>query len=392
MGAGSWTLSKTFTAIGGLGYVNGGIAMVTDYHSTIDGNVWVVGTTHNKSDGTEDGWWMVKPNGTWTRINATALLTACVAQYQARLVGSQLNTLWWTDPGSTTTPPAANFITIQSGHNDVRDLITTIIPYSPTSLLVGTVGSGWWNIEGDITDPVVREMGKDHNASFLQKNVTTQDGAVFLEYDYGTYMTQNMAAQFEELDPHITPPLNDGGHGYGFGYLDKYIFAPAGKVLDTETKAWFTLSATVDNINAFEQNIATVNGISLGKKMYAPRYAANWTLAFYGLEERNSTRVQTYTVKTAPIRNDKGRWMHIREVQVDLSCFGSASTVAVTVNGTTRTSATLAAGTNELSFLFDERAKYLDVQVVPNSNTTSIEAPIIEAIRIGTRPDAHQVA
>ncbi|HXU06670.1 MAG TPA: hypothetical protein VN903_37195, partial [Polyangia bacterium] len=58
---------------------------------------------------------------------------------------------------------------------------------------------------------------------------------------------------------------------------------------------------------------------------------------------------------------------------------------------TTRTSATLPAGTNELSFLFDERARYLDVQVVPNSNTNAVEAPVIEAIRIATRSDAHQI-
>jgi len=399
VGGSSWTLDKTFTAHTG-GTNNGAIATVCTYHDNTNSiNAWIVGVTHNKDDGTEDGWWEVTQAGTWTRINATQFAGPTQIQYQSRIVGGVLNTLWWTDPGAVATPPAANFLTVQSGNNDVRDIITALIPYSPTSLLVGTVGSGWWVIEGDITDPVVRQMGLDHSMQQVQKCVTTQNGAVFTDPTSGVYMTRNMAATFDRLDPQLAPlvPItNTDSYVTGFGYLGGFLFAPGGRVTNLDDQSgWFTLSAASGSTPVyafFEQVDISVNGVAMPRGVIAPQYCSGFVLNIYSLDESSGgSRYETYTVKTAPIRNDKGRWMHIREVQVDLDCFGSASTVAVTVNGTTRTSATLPAGTNELSFLFDERARYLDVQVVPNSNTNAVEAPVIEAIRIATRSDAHQI-
>jgi len=180
IGAVTWTLKKTFTAHGD-GYANGATANVCTYHDNVNGrNVWIVSTTHNKSDGTEDGWWLIPfTTGVWAQINTTAFLVPDVVQYQARIVGSSLNTIWWTDPGAIATPAAANFLTIQSGNNDVRDIVVNIIPYSPSQLLVATAGSGWFVLDGDITDPVVREMGKDHNAGLSQKMVVTENGVIF---------------------------------------------------------------------------------------------------------------------------------------------------------------------------------------------------------------------
>lgn len=398
VGSSTWSLTKSFTAHTG-GTTNGGIASITTYHdATNSKNAWVVGTTHNKDDGSEDGWWEVDgTTGAWTKINATQFVGPPVIQYQARLIGSQLATLWWTDPGAVATPPAANFLTILSGNNDVRDIITGLIPYSPTTLLVGTVGSGWWAVEGDITDPVVRQMGMDHSMQAVQKCVTTQDGAIFFDPTSGVYMTRNMAATFDRLDGQLAPlPVLFDSYIQGFGYQGGFLFTPGGRVTDLgEGGGWFTLSEASGATPAYtytEQSDLIVNGVVLTRGIVAPQYCANWKINVFPLDETTGgSRYSTYTVKTAPIRNDKGRWMHIREVQVAVNCLGSASTIAVTVNGVTRTSATLPAGTNEVSFLFDERARYLDVQVVPNSNNASVEAPVLEAIRIGSRPDAHQI-
>lgn len=388
VGDSAWTLQKTFTAHGD-GYANGGFAQIIQYHDNTNGrNVWIVGITHAKSDGTEDGWWLVRwDTSSWTRIGTTGFLGVGIVQYQSRIVGAALNTLWWTDPGAVANPPAANFLTVATGHNDVRDIITNLVPYSPTTLLVATRGSGWWAVEGDITDPVVRQMSADFNADFNQKTVNTENGAVFYERERGTYMTQNLAANFQRLDEHLVPWTADAHQG--FGYLNGFLFAPNGRVLDMETQAWFTLSDAATSYAAFEQGLTEVNGVSLYKGVFIPQYKASASMLLYELNERASNRATSYTVKTAPLRGE-GRFMHVREVQVGVDSINSAATVAVTVNGTTRTSSALGTGRNVVSFLFNEKAEYLDVQVVPASNT-SAEAPVLEFIRVGVRKDAHQV-
>jgi hypothetical protein len=81
----------------------------------------------------------------------------------------------------------------------------------------------------------------------------------------------------------------------------------------------------------------------------------------------------------------------VREVEVACRSFNTAATIAVTVGSVTRTSPALGTGSNVVKFGFPaQRGEYLDVQVVANSNTTS-EAPMIEAIRVGTRSDSHRL-
>lgn len=389
IGAGSWTLRKTFTAPVSL--ANSSLTQVTTYN-TGAGIRWAICTSHNKSDSTEDGLYTMTDTGTIAFIEQSGFNTVAMTQYQARLLYAKLNTLVWTDPGSIVAPPAPNFITLQTGNNDVRDIIAVIVPYAPTTLIIGTIGSGWWMIEGDITDPVVRQMADDHYPGKVQRGTRTEDGVVFFEPNNGIYKTRNMAAQFERLDQNLIPHAVD--ENQAFSYFDNFLFAPGGKVMNTDTKTWFSLSAATgaNVVNHWErQPTNTINGVTLGQQVIGAQRNNAGAILSYPVNEFGGQRVETFRVKTAPIRNDKGRYMHIREVQVAVDCFGSTSTVAITVNGTTRTSATLPAGTNEVSFLFDERAKYLDVLVVPNSNTTNTEAPVLEAVRIGTRPDAHQV-
>jgi hypothetical protein len=390
IGAGSWTLTKTFTAHGD-GYANGGFAQVVQYHDNTNGrNVWIVGITHAKSDGTEDGWWLVTTDtGAWTRINSTVFAGIGITQYQARIVGVVLNTLWWTDPGAVATPPAANFLAIQSGHNDVRDIITNIIPYAPTSLLVSTTGSGWWVVDGDITDPVVRQMSSDHQADTNQKTVTTENGVVFFERERGVFVTQNMAANFTALDSHLTPWVGDTSQG--FGYLNGFLFAPNGRVLDAETSAWFTLSDAATAYSAFEQALSAVNGVDITKGMYVPQWQSGGAILTYGLNERNSARAETYTFKTAPIRDDHSRLVYFREVQIGVDSFSAEATIVCTVNGTARTSAALGTGKNVVSFLFSEHAEYLDATFTVASNHSGVEAPVTEFFRLGTRADGHQI-
>lgn len=383
VGDSAWTLQKTFTAHGD-GYANGGFAEIIQYHDNTNGrNVWIVGVTHAKSDGTEDGWWLVRwDTASWTRINSTTYTGVGIVQYQSRIVGAALNTLWWTDPGTITTPSADNYSTIQSGHNDVRDIITNLVPYSPSQLLVSTMGSGWWVLDGDIEDPIVRQMGADHNADFNQKIVVTENGAIFYEKERGTFMTQNMGANFAPVDDNLVPWTADSQQGFGF--LNGFLFAPSGRVWDMATSAWFTLSDAATSYSAFEQPLHVVNGVALSKGVFIPQFKASASMLHYALDDRNSSRAESYRVKTAPLQAGDGRQAAIREVEVMVKSYHADSTVAVTVNGTTRTSNPIPVGTNVIRLTFNEVAEYLDVQVAPASNEAGYEAPTIEQFRVGT--------
>lgn len=393
VGASSWTNSKSFTAHGD-GFLNGGVHNVTTYWNnnstlTTPASSWFVGTVHNKSDGTEDGWYLVYPNGTWTRVTAGAALFygSTIVQYQARMVGSRLNQIWWSDPGSTTEPDADNYLLLQSGKNDVNDIITSLHPYSPSSLLVSTHGSGWFVIDGDITDPVVREMGKGRHPYYHQKMVTTPTGVIFAEPGKGVFITQSMAADFERLDTQLEMFDMSLGHGYGFAYHNGLLFAPAGRVLDFETGAWFTLSDSPDNIIAHEATPPTVNSVDLSSGVILPQFKASGNIVQYELDD-TSQRNPRMRVKTAPLQAGNGRQIVIREVEVFTKAFNADSTVTVTVGGVAREFA-VASGADVTRFNFNARGEYLDVEVLLESNNSSIEAPILESFRVGVRGDGH---
>jgi hypothetical protein len=202
-------------------------------------------------------------------------------------------------------------------------------------------------------------------------------------------MTENMAASFQRLDDALEPW--DADWRQGFGYQNGYLFAPYGRTFDFATGSWFTMSAMVDCPNSFEQPSPGVNGIPTVRSMIFPEYKASGTILTLPIEERTSARVGSYRIKTAPLQAGNGRQVVIREVELMVKSFHAASTVAVTVDGVTRTSAAIPVGTNVIRIPFKARGEYLDVQVVPASNNAGTEAPVLEKFRVGVRPDGHTV-
>jgi len=122
-----------------------------------------------------------------------------------------------------------------------------------------------------------------------------------------------------------------------------------------------------------------------------PEWKANGTILTLPVEERSSARAESYRIKTAPLQAGSGRQAVIREVEVMVKSFHASSTVAVTINGSTQTSAAIPVGTNVVRFPFNQRGEYLDVQIAPASNASGYEAPVLEQFRVGVRNDGHTV-
>jgi hypothetical protein len=303
--------------------------------------------------------------------------------YQQRLVVTIGNYILWTDPLGVTFP-AANYLELDLGNRDLGSIPALLVPHSPSLLMVATTAGTWASVEGDLDDPIVRTMGESHyvTGGSVGSNFSDDDGIWFVSPGGGIWQAQNQGSSFTRMDIPLVP-LTAEPRSNGLLRSNQYVFTPLGFIYDKETGAWFKDSYA--NTNTVYDYI----GNSQGAVWYVES-KAGFDVRQLATIENSSTRATTYTVKTAPLRAANGHQVNLREVQVMVKSQNAAATVAVTVDGTTVTSAALGTGTNVVIFPFNKRGEYLDVQIVPNSNTTD-EAPIIEAIRIGTRPDGHRL-
>lgn len=370
-------------------------SMVTQYHTTTSA-YFIVG---------EVGYRTVVPTTGATTLTAIGL--DLVATYQSRLLstgasavtgGLIRNQIIYTDPGSLSFP-AANYIDIFGDRSDDTTTITGFIPYEPQKLLVSTVGAGWFSIDGDITDPIITEMGSGHSPTAYSRMAKMDDGIVFWEEQAGFYIAQNNATSFDRIDNALVSFKMPSGPSaidaalVGFARVAHFLFSPGGVVQDLDTGAWFSLSQGNSNTFMFGRaKSAGPRAISTAPSLvsmlqYAPG-ANTWTMPLYETDD-SSSRYETFTVKTAPLRDPNHRRLSIREVQVNVKSFHAASTIAVTVDGVTRTSAVIPVGTDRLRFLFNSRAEYQDIQIVAASNTSGYEAPMIESFAVGSRPNEH---
>lgn len=333
-------------------------------------------------------------DGLWSAAYADSVVTSRLttgagplAQHQSRLVVSGVSTnganLYFSDAGSFTFP-AANVLTVEGAKSNSLNVL--LLAMAPADLYVGKAGAGLHMLQGDLEDPIVRSMGSFQFMGLRQQASYTPAGITFLEPDNGVFATAS-GADYARLDPQLGADAgpSDAPTGWNndigqLSYQHHWLVAPRGFVYDFRTRAWFTSSPIASSFLQY--------GDTFNNTLLVPTFASgsgSFAIKRYQLLEGEGTRFNTYTWKSAPLRDPGGRQLELREVQVYVRAYDSGSQVAVTVAGTTRTVSGLAAGRHQLSFLFSERSEVLDVQVVPSAGSTSNEAPSVEAVRIGTR-------
>lgn len=325
-------------------------------------------------------------NGVWTLRYSDGAFThllngeqQLVANYQSRLIvaGDRSSgnpaVIQFTDPALLTNIATnAAPVDISEGREDITGFAT----FSPGDLIVFKAGAPIYLVEGDLTNYTVRQMnGSRQGGSFP---VRGPDGVIFSVPTDGFYTTP---------DGSQIMPLSKALAASNISALsiwhDHWLITSNGLILDYDTRAWFTSSFMSASIMA-----RLSGGLGgLGPGMIFANAGASmslWTMPIIG--GATTGRAETYTWKSAPLRDPNGRQVEVRAIEIIArSKNGATSSVAVTVNGVTRTLACDSSGRGAMTFYFMARRETLDVQIVSASNAAGVEAPMIEALRVGTQ-------
>jgi len=392
----AWTLIKTHSAglipttvqfdtfidSTGAAHVVWSLAAATGVNADGD-NLWSLQFSYQAGQGSSaiDDLGVTATQSVASHLSDGTFCTALGVQDDRIIVatGARVTALKWSASQSITSFPAPNTLTVQASRQG--SVVMSITPFAPGDLLIGTRYSAWTMVQGAITDPIVRTMSEARSLGYGQRGSFTTNGLAFVSEKTGVFITGN-GENFQDISQQIDPALwsntsNNGSVGGGnTAYAGNFLIAPHGLFYDERTQGWHrssVLTAAADHFHSWAD------------LSYRQIFAATGGAAFslYVFDTKETARWNTYTWKSAPMRREDNRRIRIREVQLVLKAY-DAATVAVTVNGTT-VSRTLATGRQTVSFLFDEIAEILDVQVVPTAASSSVEAPSIEAVRVGAQ-------
>lgn len=368
----TWTLLKTTVAGLDPGYV-----VATDY-IIADGTRYAVFALGAAAD-TDNGIWAIKyDDGSMTQLlNGQQ---AFVANYQSRLIAigsiSNLNpsVIQFTDPGTL-----ANFST-NSAPVDISEgvSITSVAPFSPGDLLVFKGDSSIYLVEGDLDNYTVRQMNGSKNGG--NSPVRGPNGVIFQLTNDGVYETPDGSS--------ITP-LSKNLSSETFGlrrqliWQNHWLFSMqnGGMVYDYDTGCWFATSV-LTNLVGVGCRLKSINGFLVADEA-SGAFTLNTLTCIDGADDN---RCETYTWKSAPLRDPNGRQIEIRAIEIIVKgSNGTTGTITVTVGGVAQTFEIDSSGRGTLAFYFRARHETLDVTVTAASNAAGVEAPRIEAVRIGSQ-------
>lgn len=326
----------------------------------------------NGTNTTVEGLWEInRSTDVETKVDTVIPTAMCVMDDRVALIEG--STVYFSTSGTTTMDHTNRFIDVNLSRWE--PLIKAAVWISPSDLLLAA--DTWALVQGDIAvSPVVRSMNRSHRPSFLQNLDLTDLGIPFIEGGVGVMVTGD-GNSFEL----VSGQLNGAAISIGdISQVGNFLLAPDGFCFDVRTKSWFTLPDLVAGNSVQYCN-------HRDEEIIAATETTNPTIYVYDPDE--DTREDSYSIKTAPIRASDGRRVKIRQVQIPHISYNVGDTIAVTVNGTTRTHTVATVGKDTAVFLFREEGEILDVRVVSTANSASTEAPTIEALRIYKAP-AHR--
>lgn len=315
--------------------------------------------------------------------------------HQSRIVALTANaagftsTINFTDPGGLTFP-VGNTLTIDAKGGPFGALVAAT---SPSDLFVVMRSGQVYNVQGDLSDPIIREMGSLPRMSRSAPwDSLPSGGIVTMAEGAGVWVIGGGEPNkiSDPLDASTFTGEYDNLFGLAgdIGVSDPFVVCPLGYIFDVRTRAWFRSTA-----------FSTVRRFSLDRifdRSYTSRGRmtgitnngdATWAMPQMHLAEVDyASRVTSFTWKSAPLRDPNGRRVEIREVQLSLKSYEANAQVTVTVNGVARTVTMPTAGRHNPRFLFRERSEQLDVTVTSTGGAGSAEAPTVESIRIGSMP------
>ncbi len=306
-----------------------------------------------------------------------SVINGCITLHQARFVcGSNNGQIIWSEPGSLTIN-AANFLLLDPNKENTR--IAALQGVEPSDLLALRQGAGFVVVQGaDITsNPAVQVtnegVGAGSNGFF--DACSTPYGIAFISNDGYMYLTDGRTHTkiSEQLQQFAT---SDDYTAYrDIVFLDDFLFN-GGRVYDFRTKSWFSQTQLAGSAKYADRNENLVignvaDGVGFALATLTP--------------ETGTTRVSTFTAKTAPLHGEDGRQLEMRQVDVYCKSYDVNATIAVTCNGTTKTSLLRTAGKQTARFLFMERAETLDVQFVSTAGDPSNEAPSFDSVQLWSK-------
>lgn len=371
--SGGWSWTKIKTHSYGA-HIEPTVRLDTFTKSTAVNYIMYIIWENGSNPGVEGLWEVNRTAHTSASVDVTMTPTAlCVLDDIVAVASGSV--IYFSVSGSTALDHVNRFINVQASRWE--PLITSMTYIAPSDILCSS-GDVWSLVEGTLlTGPTIRSLSDAHRPTFLQTLHLTEVGIPFYEAAVGIVVTadgNNFSRLSEQIDP---ASFSSSGDVSGIGNL---LLAPNGFGFDLRSKSWFRFSAL-----AAGQEVQY--GDHRDQVIVAALSGTNPTI--YTVDPSNATRASTWTIKTAPFRGENGRRIRIRSVQVSYLSYHASDTIAVTVNGTTRTFTATGAGKDVANFLFDEEAEILDVQVVATADSGSHQAPDMEALRIG-RQEGHR--
>lgn len=362
----TWTKIKTHAAGSSI------FACAMTAYNDASGDLYVVYTLGSGGAGADAGIWSVKySDGTITHQLTKGDF---VANYQSRIIAADKSALSFTDPGtflnfSTNTAP----VDINEGQPNILAVAT----FSPGDLLVFKEGAPIYLVEGDLDNYTVRQMNGSKGMRIGGiPLVRGPQGVIFRCSSDGIYETPD-GSTVNPLSKNLSSAI--WTHPNPISWWDHWLFcADVGLVYDYDTGCWFDTSAmsAAGFVTALRHS-----------GFWIANNAATFTLGtITPTDGSTDNRAESYTWKGAPLRDPNGRQIEIRAIEiVERSANGATSTVTVTVNGSAQTFACDSSGRGALTYYFRQRRETLDITVTAASNASGVEAPRIEAVRIGSQ-------